>query len=169
METELILSIGGFPPFSARGCEQILKPIQQKIFKRTINGDLVAIGSGILKYESTISCQDKTTLATEGLCPGMKVDVGCIQRLWQKVEASLVEKDVLLERKPVENSIAVVNERGDNMMFHMVSERTIRLAASDKPCFITYRPWLCMKLVTFQLTTNEWGMTAGWSLKLEEA
>jgi hypothetical protein len=154
---------------SARGCEQSLTPIQQKIFKRTLNGDLVAVGQPILKYETTISCQDKTALATEGLCPGMRVDVGCIQRLWQKTEASPTEKDILLERKPVDGSISVVNEKGHNLMFHMLSERTIRVPATDGPCFITYRPWLSMKLLTFQLTSNEWGMTAGWSLQLQEA
>lgn len=168
METELILSVGGFPPLSARGCEQTLKPIHQKIFKRTFNGDLVSIGAPILKYESTISCHDKTAVATEGMCPGIRMDVGCIQRLWQKVDPSSCEKDVLLERKPVENSISVVDERGQNMMFSVVSERTIRLPASDATYFITYRPWLSMRLVDFQLTTNEWGMTAGWCLMLEE-
>ena len=84
METELILSVGGLPPLSARDCVQELIPIEQGRLRRTINGELIFVGKQWSKYRSVIYCTDKTTLATNGLIPGTVVKVGCIQRLWQK-------------------------------------------------------------------------------------
>jgi hypothetical protein len=34
--------------------------------------------------------------------------------------------------------------------------------------YVSYRPWLDMRVVTFSLNTNEWGLKAGWRLELEE-
>ena len=76
METELILSVGGFPPLSARGCKQELIPVSKGALRRTINGELVLVGNQDLKYKSIIQCDDKTSLATNGLYPGAEVMVG---------------------------------------------------------------------------------------------
>lgn len=104
MESELILSRGGFPPLSARGCVQHLMPVETGALRRTINGGLVYTGkTGTHKYRSLISCEDKASLALEGLWRGSEVRVGCIQRLWQKVAG----REAFLERDPVIGSIFV--------------------------------------------------------------
>ena len=56
MESELTINIGGFPPLSARGCEQELTPISEGEFHRDINGDLIYLGQDThTKYKSTSS------------------------------------------------------------------------------------------------------------------
>lgn len=149
METELILSLGGLPPLSARGCIQELVPVEQGKLRRTLNGELVFVGNPRSKYRSIIYCADKTSLATEGLSPGSVVQVGCIQRLWQKVLPAMDEG-----QKPI--SV----ERIDNNQIQL-QERRI-------PCFVSYRPWLSMRTVRYTLHTNEWGLKVGWRLELEE-
>jgi hypothetical protein len=41
-------------------------------------------------------------------------------------------------------------------------------AGMNEDVFVSYRPWLDMRVVTFSLSTNEWGLKAGWRLELEE-
>ncbi|MCR5224463.1 MAG: hypothetical protein K6C34_00070 [Alphaproteobacteria bacterium] len=38
----------------------------------------------------------------------------------------------------------------------------------DETVFICFRPWLTMQVVDFSLITDEWGMSGGWKLSLEE-
>ncbi|MCX7338877.1 MAG: hypothetical protein NTX76_06340 [Alphaproteobacteria bacterium] len=168
METELILSAGGLPPLSARGCTQELMPISNGSLKRTVNGELVMVGSPVHKYRSVISCDDKTVMATEGLYPGIEITVGCIQRLWQKVMPDPANSVVLLDRAPIEGSVAVVDV--DQQMIPVVSidQQQVRLLDRQKIYYVSYRPWLAMRMVTYRLMTNEWGIKSGWRLELEE-
>ena len=109
-ETILTLSIGGFPPLSSRGCTQELTTVIQDEFVRTLSGKLVSLGlfSGSLskKYKTTITCQDITVVATGGLVPGMIIEVGCIQRLWQHS----FDHEIVLDKKPVEGSVVAHDE-----------------------------------------------------------
>lgn len=166
MESELILSRGGFPPLSARGCTQQLMPIESGTLRRTINGALIYTGKAIThKYRSIISCEDKASLALEGFWRGSQVRVGCIQRLWQKI----AEREVLLERDPAEGSVFAITTQKQEMTIQEISGRKIVFAESTLgEAFVSYRPWLDMRVITFSLSTNEWGLKAGWRLELEE-
>ncbi|MBM3467889.1 MAG: hypothetical protein FJX71_00465 [Alphaproteobacteria bacterium] len=166
MESELILSRGGFPPLSARGCIQNLIPIESGLLRRTINGSLIYVGkeSGH-KYRSIISCEDKASLALEGFWRGSEVRVGCIQRLWQKVSG----QEAHLERDPIEGSLFAVTQDRKNIEIKEVSGRKVAINKKrDEVIFLSYRPWLNMRVIVFTLTTNEWGLKAGWKLELEE-
>jgi hypothetical protein len=170
MESELILSRGGFPPLSARGCVQQLMPVETGALRRTINGRVIYTGKPIAhKYRSIISCEDKASLALEGLWRGSEVRVGCIQRLWQAVEG----QEVLLERDPVVDSIFVVTEKQQQKDIREVRGRKV-LISEARPSiklggvFVSYRPWLEMRITTFSLHTSEWGLKVGWRLELEE-
>jgi hypothetical protein len=93
------------------------------------------------------------------------VKVGCIQRLWQKVGG----QEVLLERDPVEDSVTIVTEKLEEITIQEISGRKVILAETlTEEAYVSYRPWLTMRLITFSLYTNEWGLKAGWRLELEE-
>lgn len=168
METELILSVGGFPPLSARGCIQQITPLEQGKLRRTINGELIFIGQPISKYRTVIYCTDKTSLATDGIRPGSPVQVGCIQRLWQKVIPDQNNGSITLERPPVEGSITVIDENQKSIEVQSVDNQEIKLKDRKNTYYVGYRPWLNMRTVRYNLQTNEWGLKAGWQLELEE-
>lgn len=163
METELVISKGGFPPFSARGCEQELTPLSLGQFRRTVNGDLVFLGIQGKKYKTIITCSDQAVIATDGLEPGSIVTVQCIQRLWQKATGP----QVTLERPAVENTIYAIDENRQPVQIISCHEKEITLA-NEKEVFVTYRPSLNMRVLRYSLSTNEWGIKTGWRLELEE-
>lgn len=166
MESELILTKGGLPPLSARGCIQQLFPLESGELRRTINGVLIYTGQPLVhKYRSIITCEDKASLAFEGLWRGSELLVGCVQRLWQESH----QREVILERDPVEGSIFAVNSKQKVMKIREVVGRKVSVeGGGTEQIFICYRPWLKMRVVSFTLSTNEWGLTAGWRLELEE-
>lgn len=171
MESELILNQGGFPPLSARGCIQHLRPVETGLMRRTINGALIYAGTPFAhKYRSTIYCEDKASLVLEGLWRGSEVRVGCIQQLW----AQTTTREVLLERDPRDGSVVAMTSAREEVEIQSVKDRKVIIAdygSKDKglgEIFITYRPWLSMRIITFSLTTDEWGLKAGWRLELEE-
>lgn len=160
MESVLTLSVGGFPPFSAKGCMQTLAPIQLGQMVRTIDGELLHIGPKELKYKSVITAEDKTVLASNGLAPGVFVKVGCISRLWEKV----IDCDHILMREAVDGSVAMIDEDQKPVDFVIQGQGVV----TKKYGFITYRPILEMRVVDFELKTNEWLMESSWKLVLEE-
>lgn len=166
MESELILDQGGFPPLSARGCTQHLIPIESGMLRRTINGTLIYAGNTLAhKYRSVISCEDKASLALEGLWRGSKVRVGCIQRLWQQSTA----REILLERDPIEGSVFAITSMRENVEIQSITgQKVILIKGGLEKTFVAYRPWLDMRVTSFALMTNEWGLKAGWRLELEE-
>ncbi len=168
METVLVIEGSGFPPLSARGCQQILSCVNQGEFRRTVNGDLCFVGNQGGKYQSVISCEDKTVLVSDGvLARGNLVRVGCIQRLWQTGHVDIVE----LEKEAVEGSIGVVDCLQEPVPFEVINSKTIRLLCDEeqiKDCFVSYRPWLWMRVIQLRLFTDEWGLKVGWRLDLEE-
>jgi hypothetical protein len=175
MESELILNPGGFPPLSARGCVQHLRPIEAGLMRRTINGALIYAGKPLAhKYHSIIYCEDKASLPLEGLWRGSEVRVGCIQQLWHQT----TQREVLLERDPREGSVLVMTSTREEIEIQSVKGRKVIIAdrglkdrgLDDKgsEVFIAYRPWLHMRIITFSLMTDEWGLKAGWRLELEE-
>ncbi|MBM3633394.1 MAG: hypothetical protein FJX03_06820 [Alphaproteobacteria bacterium] len=166
MESDLILSKGGFPPLSARGCIQHLMPILSGDLRRTINGSLIYTGNTLShKYRSLILCEDKTVLALDDFWRGSEIRVGCIQPLWQKVTNS----QVLLERYPIEGSIfAITDQQKDRQIQEIQGRKVIVKREANEDVFLSYRPWLNMRVVNFAFMTNEWGLKSGWRLELEE-
>jgi hypothetical protein len=169
METVLTFSIGGLPPFSARGCVQTLKPIQLGKMMRTINGALLHLGPKALKYQSIIEAKDKSVLAVDHFSPGSHVRVGCIQRLWEKVAGGYTHE---LSRANVPGSVCVVDNEQNLVQFSQ-SGTHITLSGNqelseDKEYFVTYRPYLDMRITDFSLKTKEWSMETEWTLHLDE-
>lgn len=166
MESVLIINRVGFPPLSARGCVQYLMLIEAGALRRTINGKLIYTGKQTThKYRSIITCEDKTSLAFEGVWRGSELRVGCIQRIWQKVSGEQIN----LERDPIEGSIFAMTSQQQEREVIEVNGRTVVLAGrSVDGCFVSYRPWLNMLVVQFSLMTNEWGLKSSWRLELEE-
>lgn len=167
MESELTINIGGLPPFSARGCEQELTPIEQGEFHRNINGDLVYLGLDThTKYKSIIKCDDKAAIATDGLYRGREIELGCIQRLWQKFEAN--QKELILDKIPVEGSLYAYCKDQKEIEILKVDGKKIALTAPNPGGYLCYRPLLCMRIVQYSLKTNEWGVKVGWQMECEE-
>ncbi len=167
MESELTINIGGFPPFSARGCEQELTPIEHGDFHRNVNGDLVYLGSDAhAKYKSTIKCNDKAAIATDGLYRGREIELGCIQRLWQKFEANQPELE--LDKLPVEGSLYAYSNDQVEIKILKIDGKKITLATPNPGGYICYRPLLSMRIVQYTLKTNEWGIKVGWQMECEE-
>jgi hypothetical protein len=162
-ETHLSLSIGGLPPFSSRGCTQVLTPLSMGDTHRTVNGELVTTASPLHhKYQTVIKGQDKLPIALDSLWKGQDVVVGCIQHLWQK--AGGVE--LQLSRMPVEGSVIALNEQKEPVQIQTVHGKTVSLEA---PAYVGYRPLLTMKITDFGYETGEWkGEGCEWFLKLEE-
>lgn len=140
-------------------------PIESGILRRTINGELIYAGKiQSHKYRSIISCEDKASIAMEGFWRGSELKVGCIQRLWQKGHGT----EVVLERDPVERSVFATTPDQKEVTIESVAGRRITFTLNVLDAFVSYRPWLNMRVISFTLTTDEWGLKAGWRLELEE-
>jgi len=139
-DTILKITGMGVPPYSARGLQQTLVPIDQvaKQVRRTVNGtlrDLSAIQ--MRKYASAITCTDQQAPAFASLWPGMNVTVECVAEL-------VCMSTTSLERPAVDGSIV----NFDN--------------------YTIYRPRLEMRVIAFTETQDEYGRTVQWELDLEE-
>ena len=164
METELIIEGCGFPPLSARGCSQELTVATQGTFRRTVNGDLAYMGPESHKYRSIIHCEDKVTLVNEGvLARGSVVRIGCLQRLWQQGNGR-----IMLEREAVIGSVVAMDAAQKSVDAHVIDAKTVEVPNMQADVFISYRPWLVMRVISLTLRTDEWGLKAGWQLDLEE-
>ena len=167
METELLIEGIGFPPLSARGCVQHLQLIEQGHLQRTVNGELCYVGPAANKYRSIIRCEDRHSLVTEGvLVRGHRIRVGCLQRLWQQCCGA----EITLDRPAVAQSIAVVDRDQQIVPFTVVDECTVHCAqaSAEQPLYLSYRPWLWMRVVTLTLQTHEWELKSGWQLVSDE-
>lgn len=130
------------PPYAARGISQRLKPIGEVAqLARTVNGALVdlAVDTAFRKFESTITCTDMDHPAPDDLWPGMTLTVDCLTEL--KYPATT---DGAPARTPVSGS-----ERTEGGMVY-------------------YRPVLTMKLVDYDVQTDEYGAAVSWTMELAE-
>lgn len=167
MESELTINIGGFPPFSARGCEQELTPISEGDFHRNINGDLIYLGADThTKYKSIIKCNDKAAIATDGLYRGREIELGCIQRLWQKFEIN--QHELYLDKVPVEGSLYAYSNDEAEIPIMRSDDKYVLLTTPNSGGYICYRPLLNMRIIQYSLNTNEWGIKVGWQMECEE-
>lgn len=174
METVLTLGSASLPPFAARGCVQTLTPLPLGEMRRTVNGVLEHIGqTKHFKYKSVITCQDKASPCLEGLWRGQEVEVGCLVRLHQEMKRTEKGYETTLLRPAVEGSVEATDKdgtpfegevRGQVVLIPM-SEIS---HAPNAPVFVSYAPQLHMRVISFQIKTDEWGATVGWTLELEE-
>lgn len=169
MSTDLKLEFVGkgnlIPPFSGQDCHQILNPIPQAVLRRTVNGDLKCINSqGHKKFFSTIKCKDKAPPAFDGLWKGMTLKVRCIQPVTQPVSFQSVS--VQVDREGFDHHL--FNYRGEVWPITPSENRWISISPGFPGGFITYKPILHMMVKSYVLETDEWGLTVGWSLDLEE-
>ncbi|MDR2724447.1 MAG: hypothetical protein LBB25_04615 [Holosporaceae bacterium] len=166
-ETNLILGVAGLPPESARNCQQELSPIPNGEFKKSINGDLLFLETNERKrYRSVISCKDTNSPVIEKLWVGSQLSVGCIQNLWQVLNPG--ERKIRLIRPAVADSVCVVNKIGDAVPHTLMDDEIELQKTYAEPIFVCFRPWLSMRVVSFSLDTDEWGMSGGWKIILEE-
>ena len=127
------------------------------------------------------------TLVNEGvLARGTIVRIGCLQRLWQQGRLDGQSNLVTLEREAVSGSVGAMDAAQRFMDVRVVDSRTIEITApkrdsdaavedvrndvdtTDGVVFVSYRPWLQMRVISLKLHTDEWGLKAGWRLELEE-
>jgi hypothetical protein len=174
METVLTLGGAALPPLAARGCTQTLTPLQHGEMRRTVNGTLEHIGQNKhFKYRSVITCEDKASPCLEGLWRGQEVEVGCLVRLHQAMKHTERGYETTLLRPPVEGSV-VAHDAGVGGFEIEVHGQDILIPMSElsptpaKPVFVSYAPQLRMRVISFQIKTDEWGAKVGWSLELEE-
>jgi hypothetical protein len=125
---------------AARGITQTLEPIDAASqMRRTVNGALVDISaSQFRKYKSTIACRDQVPPVLDGIWPGQVLTVSCLSELAYRSSGGSPERDQ-----------ASGADREDG-------------------AFTYYRPLLTMRVVRFNVETDEWGAAVGWSLELEE-
>ena len=131
----------GVPPYSARGLNQSLAPIDQATqLRRTVNGALRDISfAGFRKYKSTISGTDQRPPNFDGKWPGLQVTVDCIAQL------SYTPDEGETAQRPIVPGSAVVDGA------HNV-----------------YRPRLVMRIVSLSVDEDEYGAQISWALDLEE-
>jgi hypothetical protein len=131
----------GVMPYSARGLQQTLEPIDQASnLVRAIDGSILDLGlPQFQKYKSTITGNDQVPPVCDGVWPGRIVEVDCVHEL-------VYPEYGVPQREVVEGSM--IEEAG----------------------FVRYRPRLTMVVVTGPtMNTDEWAATVGWSMVLEEA
>lgn len=171
-ETNLHLSIGGLPPLSARGCSEVLRLAPLGEMKRTINGELIFIGEdSIKKYSCLIKGKDKAPPALEGLTRGQKVTVGCLSYLTQKFISKEPNQTVALERDPIPHSLYAFTSERNAIDLSEIKKRTVTFSSSlpeGQEIYLSYRPQLEMIVIDLGTETDEWNLTCGWYLKLEE-
>lgn len=138
--TLLVIAGVGVQPYSARGLTQTLDPISQASnSRRTVNGELKDLSfDGFKKFKSTISCNDQTSPALDGIWPGQEISVECIKELCYLTEGGSPSRPVVSGSSRVE---------GD---------------------FTFYRPVISFMVMTYSASEEEYTATAPWSMQLEE-
>lgn len=172
METELTIEGGGFPPFSARACHQVLTPIRNGEYRRTLDGKLTFLGDdSYQKYRTKIKGQDKTMPSLDKWWQGQVVQVGCIQRLCQEYLSDGMGKTIKLMRPPIEGSIIIFDDAQEIYPLDKIKENEVtlkKILPIGKRVFISYRPSLTMMMTHHSVQTDEWGHQVGWVIEFEE-
>lgn len=138
--TVLRLSGIGVPPYSCRGAQQSLDPIDQAKanIRRTINGKMKDNTLDMMRlYKTTISCKDQFPPNIDGKWPGRTVVVDCISTLSYDVGGT--------PSRPVVPGSEVV-----------------------EGAHVKYRPRLTMVVMDFSTNEDEYPADIAWSMDLEE-
>jgi hypothetical protein len=139
-DTYLAITGPGINPWSARGLRQTLEPIAQAAsFRRTINGDLRNLAvEQFEKYRSTISCEDVTVPALDGVWPGLILTVDCAAELSYLTAGGSPSRSVVASSSYVDGA------------------------------YTRYRPQLTMMVLGYSVDLDEYGARVAWQLLLEE-
>lgn len=139
--TLLEISGPGVPTWASRGLTQTLDPIDAaSSLMRTVNGDLVDFGPPQMrKYKSTISCTDVEGPALDGVWPGMELTVNCVSELGFLTISGSPTRPV------VPDSSRLVGD------------------------YTFYRPQIVFLVVSYTVSTDEYGAAVAWTLELSEA
>lgn len=139
-DTLLAITGMGLPPWSSRGCEQTLEPIDQsKQIKRTINGVAHDLSlPQFRKYRSSVTCNDINSPAFDANWPGKELTVDCIPELSYLTAGGAPAKTVVAGSSRTD---------GD---------------------YTFYRPQLIMRMLSWDIRRDEWGHETGWQIELEE-
>lgn len=139
-ETVLVINLIGFPPGSARGVKQTLKPIAEAAaFRRTVNYTLKNTAPAqAQKYATELTCDDLNVPCLNGIKIGAEIIVDCV------AELSYVTDSGTPDRTVVDDSSYTI---GDMTIF---------------------RPRLTITVTDFQWDTDETEATVGWRLTGEE-
>ena len=152
-------------PFSARECRQTLTTIPQAVFRRTVNGELKCVNSaGHKKFQSTIQCKDRAPPAFDGAWKGVTLKVNCIQYVTHIVPAESVS--IQVDREGVDHTL--FDNKGKIWSATPTQNRWVSIQPSFPGGFLTYKPILMMMIKSYTLETDEWGLTVGWTLDLDE-
>lgn len=74
--SDLVISGDGVPPYSVRGLDITLAPIESAVPERTVNGGLVNLAPPeFRKYRLTLGCTDVDPPAFAGMWPGSVLSV----------------------------------------------------------------------------------------------
>ena len=140
MSDTLLVITGLITPFSARGLRQTITPISQAIqMRRTVNGALVDLSvPAMRKYESTISADDQSVPALNGVWPGAQVTVDCVAELAYLTATGTPDRPVVPDSSRVSGA------------------------------WTFYRPRLTMRVMEYQTQVDEWNAVVGWTMRLEE-
>jgi len=130
----------GVPTWASRGLTQTLDPIDAASnLLRTVNGDLVDFSPPQMrKYKSTISCTDVEAPALDGIWPGMVLTVNCVSELGFLTVSGAPTRPV------VPDSSRLVGD------------------------YTFYRPQIVFLVVSYTVSTDEYGAAVAWQLELEE-
>lgn len=171
-ETLIQIDRTDLPAFSARGCSQTLTPLKCGDLKRTVNGELCYLGQKKHhKYVSSVRCQDRFTPPFENFWRGEEVQVSCLQRLCQKIIGDGETRVFNLDRCNIQSSERVASTTGEEVLLYETGDKSVTFATPPQKgdvLFVTYRPLLSMRVITFHLETDEWGNKTSWHLNLEE-
>jgi hypothetical protein len=158
----------GFPPYSTNNCTQTLEMIPQGEFVRTLEGDLVFVGTTQNhKYKTLIQGEDVNAPTLSMLSCGRQVLVHCIQPLWQEI----AEPQAVLHRPPsVSEPIAAITQQGDSVQVIEETPQHVRIIDDDAPfpIFLVYYPILSMLVRSFTIEGSTEEQPTNWRLELEE-
>jgi hypothetical protein len=138
---ELVITSMNFPPYSTRTALQTLTPIAAATqLARTANGRLKDISDPDGLFRLFASTITGTDMQVpEFTWPGVEVTVSCIAELGYKTSGGT----------------------------------QLRIAVGGSPRvdgdYTFYRPQMLMRVVSFQITRDDWNAANGWQLDLEES
>lgn len=151
------------PYEASRGTKQSISQIDGGAdFRRTVNGDLVAVANPLFRrYAIEISGSDSAAPALGGVWIGDAVTVECITPITQRV----IGGATTLGRTPVSGSVECFNAAGD-LVSHSRSGRSVTSAGA---VIVRYRPILdCIVTGAPSWDGAELSLDVSWSLQLEE-
>lgn len=173
MESTLAIKGIGFPDFSRRDIKESLLPLKTGEVLRTVNGELLYVGSkGHQKYKLALTCRDKALPGFQQAWVGAEVTVDCTSTLFETVEVEVLQLNGplnhTLTRPPAKGSVRL-SIKGDPFdAFEETASGFLVKEPVDDIIDVTYRPSLQMRLCGFDMNHQEWSGESLWRMDFEE-